>query len=135
SRASVSRETFATSANSAGPKISGNRPLLAARPNMSQHPGQSRGRDAIDTGRLPQGRRADTAQLLNGFGRKAMNLGVVEVVRKIQGFVPAESQDVGVLPVHVTRIARVDFELFDDLRRDRIQFRPDARHFGKSDVG
>ena len=66
---------------------------------MGQNEGQSGGRHPFDTGGLAQGSGTDALQLLADFVGQADHRPIVQPGRQGAALIPAEGDDIGILPV------------------------------------
>src|SRR6185503_16163849 len=119
--------TPALAANSSGP----NDTLYLLPLHMGQDQSDGGGGDALDPGGLAKGRRADALQLLPDLIGKADHRGIIQIGRQGAAFVPAEGNDVGILPVEIAGILGVYLQMLDDLGFQGPQFRPDTAEFGE----
>ncbi len=74
-------------------------------------------------------------QLLADFVGKPDHRAIIQVGGQGPAFIPAERQDVGLLAVQIAGILGVDLQLFDDIRGETRQFRPDPGECGEIHLG
>src|SRR5690606_28052005 len=87
----------------------------------------------LDPPGLPDSLRPYVFELGAQLAGQAGNGCVIDVVRHRPSLLATEALDVGILPVEIDRIGRVDLDLLRRSRIERSEFRPDAHEIGDAD--
>src|SRR5262249_25641933 len=82
--------------------------------------------DPVNATSLSDGARPDGGELLTYLVREALDQRIVDLVGQCETLVAAECGDVGGLPGEIDVVLGVDLQLLKDLRRERVEARPDA---------